>query len=87
MPIAYSWGGVVDMTQDRLPRADEHDGLFYVTGLSGHGVQFSGYIGDRMARLIGGEADANPLAGNRHRPRCFCAPRPFRAFETLKFKG
>ncbi len=63
VPIAYSWGGVVDMTQDRLPRADEHDGLFYVTGLSGHGVQFSGYIGDRMARLIGGEADANPLAG------------------------
>ncbi len=63
VPIAYSWGGVVDMTQDRLPRAGEHDGLFYVTGLSGHGVQFSGYIGDRMARLIGGQADANPLAG------------------------
>jgi glycine/D-amino acid oxidase-like deaminating enzyme len=63
VPIAYSWGGVVDMTQDRLPRAGEHQGLFYVTGLSGHGVQFSGYIGDRMARLIGGEADVNPLAG------------------------
>jgi hypothetical protein len=31
----------------------------------GHGVQFSGYIGDRMARLIGGQADANPLAGKR----------------------
>ncbi len=63
VPIAYSWGGVVDMTQDRLPRAGEHQGLFYVTGLSGHGVQFSGYIGDRMAKLIGGQADANPLAG------------------------
>lgn len=63
VPIAYSWGGVVDMTQDRLPRAGEHDGLFYVTGLSGHGVQFSGFIGDRMARLIGGQAEANPLAG------------------------
>jgi hypothetical protein len=28
----------------------------------GHGVQFSGFIGDRMARVIGGEAQANPLA-------------------------
>jgi len=65
VPIAYTWGGVLDMTQDRLPRAGEHNGLFYVTGLSGHGVQFSGYIGDRMARLIGGQADANPLVGKR----------------------
>lgn len=65
VPIAYNWGGVLDMTQDRLPRAGEHDGLFYVIGLSGHGVQFSGYIGDRMARLIGGQADANPLSGKR----------------------
>lgn len=63
VPIAYSWGGVVDMTQDRLPRAGEHDGLFYVIGLSGHGVQFSGYIGDRMARRIAGESQANPLEG------------------------
>ena len=65
VPIAYTWGGVLDMTPDRLPRAGEHEGLFYAVGMSGHGVQFSGYIGDRMARVIAGESDANPLAGKR----------------------
>ena len=68
VPVAYSWGGVVDMTPDRLPRAGEHDGKFYALGFSGHGVQFSGYIGDRMARVVAGEADANPLAGKPFAP-------------------
>ena len=63
VPIDYTWGGVLDMTPDRLPRAGEHQGLHYAIGLSGHGAQFSGFIGDRMARVIAGEADANPLAG------------------------
>ena len=27
-PIDYCWGGLVDMTADRLPRAGEQDGLF-----------------------------------------------------------
>ena len=68
VPIAHTWGGVLDMTPDRLPRAGEHDGKFYAVGLSGHGAQFSNFIGDRMARLIAGEADANPLAGNDFAP-------------------
>jgi glycine/D-amino acid oxidase-like deaminating enzyme len=37
--IDYCWGGLVDMTADRLPRAGQHEGLFYAMGYSGHGVQ------------------------------------------------
>src|SRR5690606_23814818 len=30
--LDYCWGGLVDMTIDRLPRAGEHDGLWYAMG-------------------------------------------------------
>jgi glycine/D-amino acid oxidase-like deaminating enzyme len=63
MPIEYTWGGIVDMTADRLPRAGERDGLFFATGFSGHGTQMSVLMGDRMARVMGGASGANPLAG------------------------
>lgn len=59
--IDYCWGGLVDMTQDRLPRAGVTDGLFYAAGFSGHGVQMSTYMGQTMARRMMGEDVANPL--------------------------
>jgi glycine/D-amino acid oxidase-like deaminating enzyme len=59
--LDYCWGGLVDMTEDRLPRAGEHQGLFYVLGLSGHGAQMSVHLGQLMARIMAGERDANPL--------------------------
>jgi glycine/D-amino acid oxidase-like deaminating enzyme len=59
--IDYCWGGVVDMTADRLPRAGEHDGLFYAMGFSGHGAQMSVHMGQVMARVLGGDAAANPF--------------------------
>lgn len=58
--IDYCWGGLVDMTSDRLPRAGERDGIHYAMGYSGHGVQMSTYMGDVMARLIAGEPVVNP---------------------------
>ncbi|WP_376986492.1 NAD(P)/FAD-dependent oxidoreductase [Bosea sp. R86505] len=61
--IDYCWGGLVDMTADRLPRAGERDGVFYATGYSGHGTQMSVHMGQIMARVMGGETAANPLAG------------------------
>jgi glycine/D-amino acid oxidase-like deaminating enzyme len=63
VPIDYTWGGVVDMTKDRLPRAGERKGLYYAAGFSGHGTQMSVLMGERMARVMGGDAAANPLAG------------------------
>lgn len=63
VPIDYCWGGEVDASKDRLPRAGERDGMVYAMGLSGHGTQMSVHLGQCMARVIGGDASANPLAG------------------------
>jgi glycine/D-amino acid oxidase-like deaminating enzyme len=58
--IDYCWGGLVDMTADRLPRAGQHDGMFYSLGYSGHGVQMSVHMGQLMADIMAGKADLNP---------------------------
>jgi glycine/D-amino acid oxidase-like deaminating enzyme len=58
--IDYCWGGLVDMTADRLPRAGERDGVYYAVGYSGHGVQMSIGTGQRMAEVMEGRVDANP---------------------------
>ena len=61
IPIAYCWGGLIDMTADRFPRAGEHDGLFYAMGYSGHGVQMSVHMGQVMADVMDGRAQSNPF--------------------------
>nr|WP_316642102.1 FAD-binding oxidoreductase [uncultured Roseateles sp.] len=58
--IDYCWGGLVDMSQDRLPHAGERDGLYYSLGYSGHGTQMSVHMGERMAETLLGNAAANP---------------------------
>jgi len=61
--IDYCWGGLIDMTTDRLPRAGQKDGLFYSMGYSGHGVQMSVHMGQIMADVMAGDAEANPWRG------------------------
>jgi glycine/D-amino acid oxidase-like deaminating enzyme len=58
--IDYCWGGLVDMTADRLPRAGEHRGMYYSTGYSGHGVQMSVHMGQVMADVMAGHPERNP---------------------------
>jgi len=58
--IDYCWGGLVDMTADRLPRAGEHRGLYYAMGYSGHGVQMSVHMGEAMAEVMADHPEANP---------------------------
>ncbi|MDP9708983.1 UNVERIFIED_ORG: glycine/D-amino acid oxidase-like deaminating enzyme [Pseudomonas fluorescens] len=58
--IDYCWGGLVDMTSDRLPRAGQHGGVFHSMGYSGHGVQMSVHMGQVMADVMAGNAEANP---------------------------
>lgn len=58
--IDYCWGGMVDMTSDRLPRAGEREGLFYSMGYSGHGTHMATYMGAIMAEVLDGKADLNP---------------------------
>lgn len=60
--IQHRWGGAIDLTQDRLPRAGEHDGLYYAMGYSGHGVQMATHMGGQMAKVMGGDMSANPFA-------------------------
>lgn len=61
--IDYCWGGLVDMTKDRYPRAGYQDGMWYAMGYSGHGAQLSTHLGMIMADTIMGKPDANPLKG------------------------
>jgi len=63
-PIDYCWGGLVDMTADRLPRAGERDGLFYAMGYSGHGTQMATYMGAVMVEVMDGKAEANIWRGS-----------------------
>jgi len=58
--VDYCWGGLVDMTADRLPRAGQHEGMFYSLGYSGHGVQMSVHMGRQMADVMAGKKDSNP---------------------------
>ncbi|TIS52360.1 FAD-binding oxidoreductase [Mesorhizobium sp.] len=61
--IDYCWGGLVDMTKDRFPRAGYHDGVWYAMGYSGHGAQLSTHLGMIMADAILGREDRNPMKG------------------------
>lgn len=58
--IDYCWGGMVDMTRDRLPRAGERNGIYYSMGYSGHGTQMSTYMGTVMAEVMDGRVELNP---------------------------
>lgn len=58
--IDYCWGGMVDMTKNRLPRAGQRDGIYYSMGYSGHGTQMSTLMGTRMADIMDGRPDLNP---------------------------
>jgi len=61
--IDYCWGGLLDVTTDRLPRAGQKDGMYYSLGYSGHGVQMSVHMGQIMADIITGQDSPNPFAG------------------------
>ncbi len=61
--LDWCWGGLVDMTQDRLPRAGQHDGLYFSMGYSGHGTQMATHMGQAMAAAMAGDRAANPWAG------------------------
>ncbi|WP_214472623.1 FAD-binding oxidoreductase [Mesorhizobium sp. dw_380] len=61
--IDYCWGGLVDMTKDRFPRAGYHDGVWFAMGYSGHGGQLSTHLGMILADAMLGREDRNPMKG------------------------
>ena len=53
--VAYSWGGKVGITMDRMPHIGRtRDGVMYSVGYSGTGVVLSTYMGTRAAEWLGG---------------------------------
>jgi glycine/D-amino acid oxidase-like deaminating enzyme len=61
--VDYCWGGLVDMSKDRLPRSGittDGLGMHYAMGFSGHGVQMSTLMGNLMARRVAGDAVVDP---------------------------
>lgn len=60
--VDYCWGGLVDMTKDRFPRAGEADGVYFSMGYSGHGAQIATHMGEIIADQILGRARTNPWA-------------------------
>ncbi|MDK8873779.1 FAD-binding oxidoreductase [Paracoccus sp. SSJ] len=63
VPIDYCWGGLVDMTADRFPRAGQADGVYFSMGYSGHGAQIATHMGEIMADLMTGRANRNSWDG------------------------
>ena len=57
--VDYCWGGLVDMSIDRMVHAGEHDGVYYSMGYAGHGVQMATYMGRQMAEYMSGVSEAN----------------------------
>lgn len=52
--IAYSWGGKVAMTFDRMPHIGRLGGIMHAAGYAGTGVLMSTYLGTRAAEWLGG---------------------------------
>ncbi|WP_299453653.1 FAD-binding oxidoreductase [uncultured Pigmentiphaga sp.] len=63
--IDYCWGGLVEATADRLPKAGRHDGLYFALAYSGHGTQMAVYMGDLMADVLMGKDRKNPWSYDR----------------------
>ncbi|WP_341998734.1 FAD-binding oxidoreductase [Microbacterium sp. LWH7-1.2] len=57
--IDYCWGGLVDMSMDRMVHAGQRDGVHYSMGYAGHGVQMATYMGRQMAAYMSGDPEAN----------------------------
>jgi sarcosine oxidase subunit beta len=75
--IAHAWAGLYEMTPDAMPiigPAREVDGVFLITGFSGHGFQHCPAAGRILAETITrGEArdfDATPFSFDRFSQVC-----------------
>ena len=53
--IDYMWGGLVDISMDRMVHSGERKGWHYAAGYSGHGVQMATYMGKVLASNVSGD--------------------------------
>ena len=65
--LDYVWGGYVDITMSRAPDFGRIDpNLYYLQGLSGHGIAMGGMAGRLAAQAIAGQAQRFDLFGRLH---------------------
>jgi gamma-glutamylputrescine oxidase len=68
-PIAYSWGGAVAVTRNRLPHIGRRGNVFFAHGFSGHGAMVTTLAGELIAEALAGTAERfDVLAGLPSRP-------------------
>jgi len=59
--VDFAWGGNVAFTRDQMPHAGCLDGAYYAGGYCGHGIAMATYLGELIARRLGGEPVEHPL--------------------------
>ena len=59
--VEFAWGGSVAFTRDQLPHAGRLEGTYYAGGYCGHGIAMATYLGELIARRLGGEPVDHPL--------------------------
>ena len=70
--LAEAWAGMIDVTPDAVPTLGEDDdlkGLYFATGLSGHGFGIGPAIGRVTADIVSGRPAGHDLT--RFRPKRF----------------
>lgn len=71
LPVAQSWGGLIDTLPDAIPvisAVEEVKGLYVATGFSGHGFGIAPGAGQLMADLVLGSTpsvDPHPFRLSR----------------------
>ena len=70
VPVEYSWGGLVDISLNRLPHLGQIEkNVFFAQGFSGHGVVLTGMAGRVLAEAVAGQmTQFDVFAKIRHMP-------------------
>jgi gamma-glutamylputrescine oxidase len=70
VPMAYTWGGFVDITMNRAPDFGRIGStIYYLQGFSGHGLVLTGMAGKLAAEAIAGQAERFDLLSRiKHTP-------------------
>jgi gamma-glutamylputrescine oxidase len=62
--IAYSWGGTIGATMNRLPHLGRKRNVFYAHGFSGHGALVTTLAGEVIAEAVAGTASRFDVFAN-----------------------
>jgi glycine/D-amino acid oxidase-like deaminating enzyme len=52
----YAWGGTLGFARDLMPHAGRRGAIVYALGYGGHGVALASWLGDRIGRVMAGQA-------------------------------